>query len=527
MQDAVGNLAAIDLIIIVAYMAGMLVVGGYFARFIHSSGDFFLAGRSLPFWAVGVSIVASDIGAIDLVFGSGGTYRYGIAQANFDWIGSMPAVLFAAFIFVPYYWRAGVYTIPEFLGRRYNAGVQTIQAVIWLIFMSANVAMMLWTSAVILQPILGWEPWLAITVTAILIGIYTVTGGLAAVVMTDVMQVVVMFVGTGALVVLSLWEAGGLGAVADKIQSQGGNENFFRLLMPHSADTPYPWTGIVFGLGLIMSTAYFVGNQAVLQRALGARSEWDAKAGMLVAGLLKLLIPVLMFIPGLAARALYPELEKADQAVPMLVARLMPPGLTGLMFAAFFAAIMSSVDSYLNSCVTVFISDLYSKGYRGVTGRPLSDRHGLILGRWFTVALLVAGCLAAPWIGKFETLYVALQTLLSLFQGPTLALLLLGILWSRATGWGGLAGLIAGVTSSTLLTILGNAVFPSAEPFLFVSIWSFLITLFVTAVVSLATPREPPEKLRGLVYGQVLHDEPVQQALEQRVRDIDSKAGSL
>jgi SSS family solute:Na+ symporter len=517
MEVAVKQIASIDLVIIATYMIGMMVIGGYFARYIHTAGDLFLAGRALPFWAVGFSIVASDIGAIDLVFGSGGAYKYGIAQANFDWIGSMPAVLFAAFVFVPYYWRAGVFTVPEFLGRRYNSAVQTIQALIWLAFMAANVAMMLWTAAKILHPILGWEPHFAIVATAILVGVYTVSGGLAAVVMTDVMQVVVMFVGTGALVVLSLWEAGGWSAIVERINAEGGGQDFFRLLLPHSAPTPYPWTGIVFGLGLVMSTAYFVGNQAVLQRALGARSEWDAKAGMLMAGLLKLLIPVLMFVPGLAARALYPRLASPDDAVPTLVADLMPPGLTGLMFAAFFAAIMSSVDSYLNSCVTVFVADLYSKGYRLITARPLSDRHGLILGRWFTVALLVAGCYFAPIMGRFETLYVGLQTMLSLFQGPTLALLLLGILWPRATGWGGLIGLLVGVSMTSLLTILGNAVFPSSDPFLFISFWSFVVTAAVTALVSLFTRPEPPEKLRGLVYGQVLHDAAAQELLKARV----------
>lgn len=512
-----GNLAGIDLVIIVTYMLGMMVIGGFFARYIHTAGDFFLAGRALPFWAVGFSIVASDIGAIDLVSGSGTSYKVGVAQANFDWIGSMPAAMFAAFVFIPYYWRAGVFTIPEFLGRRYNAGVQTIQALIWLGFMAANVAMMLWASALILNTILGWDPKFAILVTAILVGVYTVSGGLAAVVMTDVMQVVVMFIGTGALVVLSLWEAGGWEAVTERIHAQRGTQNFFQLLHPHGDATPYPWTGIVFGLGLVMSTAYFVGNQAVLQRALGARSEWDAKAGMLIAGLLKLAIPVLMFVPGIVARALHPDLKEADRAVPLLVSELMPPGLTGLMFAAFFAALMSSIDSYLNSSVTVFISDIYRKVYELLRNQRMSDRHGLVLGRVFTVALLVAGGLCAPLIGRFETLYLALQTLLSLFQGPTLAILLLGILWSRATGWGALVGLLVGVGCTSVLTILGDAVFPYQDPFLFVSIWSFLITLAVTTLVSLLTSPEPPEKLRGLVYGQVLHDPDAQQLLRERL----------
>lgn len=520
MVDSVSHLAGIDYTIILVYIVGMLAVGAFYTRYVHTAGDLFLAGKALPFWAVGVSIVASDIGAIDLVFGSGGAHRYGIAQANFDWIGSVPALIVAAFVFVPYYWRSGVFTIPEFLGRRYSPAVQWIQALIWLIFMATNIGLMLWTSAVILDPILGWDPLPAMCVTAVLVGIYTVCGGLAAIVMTDVMQVVVMFVGTGALVVLSIWEAGGWQAVYEKALSEGGrNEDFFRLLLPHGTDTPYPWTGIVFGLGLVLSTAYFVGNQAVLQRALGARSEWDAKAGMLVAGFLKLLIPLLMFLPGLAGRALYPQLEHSDEAVPLMVRDLMPAGLLGLMFAAFFAAIMSSIDSYLNSCSTVFISDVYAPAYRRFTGRGLTDRQGLNLGRVLTVLLLVGGVYIAPWIGKSkDTMYVVLQTMLSLFQGPTLALLLLGILWPRANRWGGLAGLVVGVGVTAVLTILGDVVFPAGDPFLFVSLWSFLVAVAVTVAVSLCTRPEPPEKLRGLVFRYVIHDPQTQALLADRVK---------
>jgi SSS family solute:Na+ symporter len=513
------SLAAIDVAIIVAYMVGMQLVGTFYARYVHSAGDFFLAGKALPFWAVGVSIVASDIGAIDLITGSGAAYRHGVAQANFDWIGSVPAVLLAAFVFLPYYWRAGVYTIPEFLGRRYNAGVQWLQALIWLAFMAVNVALMLWMSSVVLNTVLGWSTPVAITVTAVLVGLYTVTGGLAAVVMTDVLQVVVMFVGAGALVVLSVWDAGGWSHMSQTILAQpDASPNYFTLLVPHGEATPYPWTGIVFGLGIVMSTAYFVGNQAILQRALGARSEWDAKAGMIVAGFLKLLIPMLMFVPGIAARALYPDLQKPDSAVPTLVRDLMPAGLRGLMFAAFFAALMSSVDSYLNSWTTVFISDLYSKFYRALAGRPLGDHRALVLSRWLTAVLLVAAALFAPVIGRFETIYVALQTILSFFQGPTLAILLLGILWRRATGWGGLVGLVCGVIMTMGLSWLGGDVFPSERPFLFVSFWSFWFTMAVTVVVSLLTRPEPPEKLRGLVYGEVLRDPAAQALLAERMR---------
>ncbi|MEO2050098.1 MAG: sodium/solute symporter [Pirellulales bacterium] len=492
-------------------MIGVLYIGSYFAKYIHSTSDFFLAGRALPFWAIGMSIVVSDIGAIDLITGAGAAYDRGIAQANFDWIGSVPAILIAAFIFLPYYWRAGVYTLPEFLGRRYNAATRWIHALVLLAFMLATVSIMLWTSAVFLNKVLGWDHLTAIWVTTAIVGCYAISGGLAAVVMTDVMQLVVMFVGTGALLALAMWEVGGWSGLTEKVLAQPEvTQEYFRLLVEHKPGTEYPWPGMVFSLGLIMSTAYFVGNQAVMQRALGARSEWDAKAGMLTAGLFKMMIPILVFLPGMAARGLFPDLSPADAAIPTLIDRLMPAGLKGLMFAAFFAALMSSVDSYLNSCVTIFLGDIYRPIHKKITGHALSGKLGLTLGRLLTAGVLVVAAFYAPQFAKSETLYDVIQTLLSLFQGPTLAILLLGIFWHRATGWGGLAGLVIGVCLTMVLNILGEAVFLSEAAYLYVSFWSFWVSLAVTIAVSLVTTPKTPEELQGLVYGSVLNESTVE-----------------
>lgn len=496
------ELASIDYLIIAVYMAGVLFVGSYFSKYVGSTGDLFLAGRSLPFWAIGMSIVVSDIGAIDLITGAGAAYERGIAQANFDWIGSVPALLIAAFIFVPYYWRAGVYTLPEFLGRRYNGATRWLLAAVLMLFMLATLSILLWTSAVFLNKVLGWNYAVGIWATAIIVGTYTASGGLAAVVMTDVIQLVVMFVGTAALLILGLWEIGGWSGLVENVLAQPDTtKDYFRLLHPHEPGNQYPWTGMVFSLGIVMSTGYYVGNQAVMQRALGARTEWDAKASLLTAGLFKLMIPILVFIPGMAARALVPDLSSSDAAIPTLINTLLPAGLKGLMFAAFFAALMSSVDSYLNSCVTIFTGDVYRPVHHFLTGgKPISDRFGLNLGRSLTVAILLFAALYAPAFQKSETLYDVIQTLLSLFQGPTLAILILGIFWHRTTGWGGFAGLAVGFCLTFGLNLMGDSVFYSDAAYLFVSFWSFLVSLVVTVVVSLLTRPESPEKLQGLVY---------------------------
>lgn len=505
------DLASIDYVIIGVYMLGVLCVGSYFAKYVNSTGDLFLAGRSLPFWAIGMSIVVSDIGAIDLITGADAAYQRGIAQANFDWIGSVPALLIAAFIFVPYYWRAGVYTLPEFLGRRYNEPTRWILASVLLLFMLLTLSILLWTSAVFLNDVLGWDHAVGIWVTAIIVGIYTASGGLAAVVMTDVMQLVVMFVGTAALLVLGLWEVGGWSGLVENVLAQPDTtQDYFRLLQPHKPGTEYPWPGMVFSLGIVMSTGYYVGNQAVMQRALGARTEWDAKASMLTAGVFKLMIPVLVFIPGMAARAIVPDLSTEDAAIPTLINVLLPPGLKGLMFAAFFAALMSSVDSYLNSCVTIFTGDVYRPIHQFFTGKPISDRLGLNLGRILTAGVLLFASLYAPAFATSQTLYDVIQTLLSLFQGPTLAILLLGIFWHRATGWGGFAGLTVGFCLTFGLNRLGDAVFLSDAAYLYVSFWSFLVSLIVTVAVSLMTTKESADKLEGLVYGSVISNDTIE-----------------
>ncbi len=511
------SLTAIDYTIILVYVIGVFVLGTFFGRYVKDSADFFVAGRALPFWAIGMSIVVSDIGATDFIATSGAGYTYGIAAANFDWIGSMPAMVFAAFLFVPYYWRAGVFTIPEFLGRRYNTAVQMMHGGIWGLVLVTMLSVMLYLTAVMMNTILGWDIVTCIWAMALITGIYTFSGGLSAVVMTDVVQLIIMFIGGFALLLLSLHEVGGWTALQEKILAMPGKEDHFTLLLPHDSPTPYPWTGIVFGLGIVMATGYMAGNQSIVQRTLGARSEWDAKGGMLFGGFLKVFIPALVIVPGLCAVYLYPDLPQGDMAVPTMMREILPPGLRGLMFAALFAALMSSVDSSLNSATTIWITDIYGSIHRMVNGKNMTPRMALILGRVFTVIFIVAAALFAPIFAndKYATMYDFIQTVLSMFQGPVLAILVLGILWRRATQWGALAGLVLGVMFTTILNNT-DGVFPSDDPFLFVAWWSFVFSLIVTVLVSLVTPPEPEEKIRGLIFGQVMKDGEMQRVLQSR-----------
>lgn len=496
----------IDLVIVIAYLVAIPIFGVYFKKYVKTEEDYFLAGKMLPWWVISMSIIGTNIGAYDYMGAAGGAYRFGIAQANYEWIGAIPAMVLAAMLFVPYYWKAGVYTVPEFLGRRYNTAVRVIEAVLWGAFLACVLGVFFWASGLMLNEYLGIPVEISLLITALIVGIYTITGGLAAVAMTDVVQLLVMFIGGVALSVLGLWTVGGWSGLVEAITP--ANPDHFKLFLPLSNPT-YPWLGMIFGLALVLSPAWWCCHQAIIQRTLGARSEWDAKAGMLFAAFPKMLIPILVVLPGLLALALNPGLAGADmdKAFPWLIKNLLPAGLAGLVFAAFMAALISSVDSTLNSAATLWTRDIYQRFFK----KDASDRHYLKVGRILTLVFVVWAIAFAPITKAFPGIYVAMQTLLSIFQGPTFAITLLGIYWKRANQWGGLAGLLGGVAISS------SMFFITKTSFLYIAWWSFLGSILITIVVSFLTKPDPIEKLEGLVYGLVMKDENLQDILKKRV----------
>jgi len=677
------QLPAIDLWIIVLYFVGMLVFGGWISRRVKTEKDYFLAGRSLPFWVIGMSIVVSDIGAVDFVSLGGQAYDYGVVAANMDWIGTMPAIILAAFIFVPYYWRAGVYSVPEYLGRRFHPSVRAIQSIVWTLFLVVNLGAIFWATAKMFEGLLGHESWAGlaawldsmsggdwwtanyagevteqnadasqgrlmayVVLAAVITGFYTISGGLTAVVYTDAIQLVLMFLGAILVIAIGLADpaVGGVVGLRETVDAAGHTDHF-SLLLPHDSKTPYPWTGVFVGLALVLAPAYFIGNQAIVQRTLGARDEWSAKAGTLFGGLLKFCIPILVVLPGLIALVKYPTLQDGQEGFGMLVKELLPTGVRGLVIAGFLAALMSSVDSVLTSAATILTRDVWV----GLLKRPMTDRQLLRMGRWLTFALVIFGASTARLSEtKFESIYAAIQSTLSIIQGPTLALLLGGMFWRRATSAGAVASLIVGMAlalglhswqkaevdkvertlgstrvvsvhedegepdvgtlivcdalegnlvyrdrvvilrtggdpigrgSITLLRGLPGSVaadrssdqlaeqlganlreaeagkpvvlrlsidwwkvgepelaagdrveafessapFHAAEPFFFIAAIAFVVSLLTLIVISLFTPAKPRDELRGLVYRASFHDDEAQDALADRVENLDDE----
>uniref|UniRef100_A0A7C2JXQ6 Sodium transporter n=1 Tax=Schlesneria paludicola TaxID=360056 RepID=A0A7C2JXQ6_9PLAN len=526
-----GSLSAIDYAIVLLYLAATTVVGLWVSVYVRTGREFFLAGRTLPWWAVGLSLVATDIGGTDLIGVGGAAYRHGLAVGNFEWIGCVPAMIVAAFVFIPHFWRCGVTTIPEFLERRFDVKVRTAVALCWLAFMACNLGVMLLASAKLMDALAGWPVPLTIGLVAALVCFYTWTGGLAAVVYTDVLQGIVMIAGCVLVVIVGLWNVGGWTSLEQRVEQQVESRELsvesqtstpssitlnsqpstlnpprfehFSLVLPVDTSSPFPWTGILFGLALVISPAYWIGNQAIVQRALGARSEYEAKASYVWGALLKNVIPLVIAVPGLIALAKFPGLTgpETDKALPLLIGETMPLGLKGVFVAAFLAALMSSIDSYLSSAATIVTNDFYLRFMR-----PTADeRRVLRIGRMVTIALTVWAIAFAWHLSRYETgIYTIFQTLIAFFNGPAFAVLLTGLVFKSANRYGALAGFIGGVVTAVSLFLLNHPalyerfewrpLFQIQDPYLYFSVWAFLVSLAVIGSVSYATKPDPSEK---------------------------------
>jgi SSS family solute:Na+ symporter len=489
------QLHAIDIALILVYLIAIAAVGIWAGRGIRTGKDLFLGGRSLPWWAVGTSLVVSDIGAKDMVGLADDGYRFGLVMANFDLIGCVFPVLIAAFLFMPYLWLAGVYTIPEYLGRRYNELVRTVVGVILALSMVAMLGVIYVSAASMFGTLLGWSFTTSVLVTALVVGLYTVVGGLKAVVYTDFVSCIVLIIGAALICIIGLGEVGGWGALREKVAALPDTAQHFNLVRPAS-DPDYGWPAVLLGLGIVLGPAYWIGNQAIVQRAFGTRSQSEARASYVLCAAIKTVFPVLLVGPGLIALALFHDKIGSGSAddwtggrvLPELV-KLLPTGVLGIVLGAFLAGVMSNLDSYVNSASTLVVTDLYKARIRKGAG----DRECLIAGRVLIAVFLLGGILIAYEVRKFASVFEAFQTYLALIQGSLLALLLLGMLTRRTTQWGGLAGLVVGVAAAVAMQVGG-------VHFLWVAWWSFVAALVSALTVSLFSRPHPEERLRGLVW---------------------------
>jgi SSS family solute:Na+ symporter len=463
--------------------------------------DYFLAGRNAGWFLVGGSLFASNIGSEHLVGLAGTGAASGVAVAQFEILASL-ILLILGWVFVPFYLASGVFTMPEFLERRYSTGARWYLAIISIIaYVLTKISVTIAAGGIVFTALMGIDFWTGALVVVVITGIYTIFGGLRAVLYTDLMQMFVLIGGAIAVTLVGLNEIGGWSAMKATV-----GPGFMDMWKPVS-DPSFPWTGILLGAP-ILGVWYWCTDQFIVQRTLAAHNEDHARRGTIFAGFLKQLPLFIFVVPGVVAYALSKSgrihLATPDQALPTLVGTLLPVGLRGLVVAGLMAALMSSLSSVFNSTSTLVTIDVYKKL------RPISSERQLVLVGQVTTAILVGlGLLWIPVMKLISSqLYQYLQSVQAYISPPIAAVFLIGVLWQRVNAKGAMAALLAGfvlgmgrlVAELNKSSLDGMLLGYASMNFLHFAIFLFVVCSVILVVVSLATPPPPPEKVAGLTF---------------------------
>ena len=496
------NLHAFDIIVIAGYFLILFGIGTWAARREKNvSADYFLASRDVGWFAVGASLFASNIGSEHLVGLAGTGAASGLAVGHFEWLACL-ILLLLGWLFVPFYLRSGVYTMPEFLERRFNPAARTYFTWVSIIgYVLTKISVTLYAGGIVMRAVTGYSVWTSAVILIVITGLYTVLGGLRAVIYTEVMQAVVLIIGSATLAVIGLHAVGGWSGLRASVPA-----DFFSMWKPVN-HPDFPWTGIVFGAP-ILGVWYWCTDQHIVQRVLAAKNVSAARTGTIFAGFLKIL-PVFIFVlPGIIAAALYADVKggASDVAYPTLVTRLLPAGFKGLVLAGMLAALMSSLASAFNSCSTLLTWDVYRKW------RPAASEQRLVtVGRITTVLLVGLGLLWIPFMKYVSAqIYIYLQSVQAYIAPPIAACFLLGVLFPRLNGKGAMSALLTGLALGAARLILelerfhltaGTLVYKFATiNFLHFAALLFVLCSAILVIVSMATPPPPAERVTDLTY---------------------------
>lgn len=503
------GLSTIDYIIFGIYVLVIISVGlAVSHKNKQSTEGYFLAGKSLPWWAVGASLIAANISAEQFIGMSGSGFSIGLGIASYEWMSAITLILVGKF-FLPIFIEKGIYTIPEFVEKRYNSTLKTILAVFWIcLYIFVNLTSVLYLGGLALETILGIPMMYAIIGLALFALVYSVYGGLSAVVWTDVIQVAVLVFGGLATTLLAVSFIGqGDGFFAGMGHMMDAAPDHFKMIL--SKDNPQfmnlPGIAVLIG-GLWVANLYYWGyNQYIIQRTFAAKSVNEAQKGLVFAAYLKLIIPFLVVIPGIAAFVIIndpdmmaqlgsvaqnfmPSSAHADRAYPWLT-QFLPAGIKGVVFAALAAAIVSSLASMLNSTATIFTMDIY-KTY---IDKKASDYKLVNVGRLTAIVALVIAICMAPMLGAIDQAFQFIQEYTGLVSPGILAVFTLGMFWKKTTTFGATVGVLASIPIALLLKFL-----PLEMPFLDQMMYTFILTIAIIVFTSLTTS-ENDDDPKGIV----------------------------
>lgn len=485
------GLATIDITVVVIYAIGIFGLAQWVSREKAGAGpknstDYFLASKNLPWWAIGASLIAANISAEQIVGMSGSGYAIGLAIASYEWMAAATLLIVGKF-FLPIFLRNEIYTMPQFLERRYGPGIRTLMAVFWLVlYVFVNLTSIIWLGSVAVTKVAGVDQNVALVALGVFALLYQLRGGLKAVALTDIVQVTLLVMGGLVIAVLTLGRIGeGHGIVAGFSRLMARAPDHFEMILdkgnPHYMDLP--GLSVLIGGMWIANLSYWGFNQYIIQRALAAKSIDEAQRGMLFAAFLKLIMPIIIVLPGIAAVVLAPDLAKPDEAYPTMM-RMLPPGLLGLVFAALVAAIVASTASKINSIATIFTLDVWSKFRKSEQGSDAQERKLVLVGRVAAaVAIVLAILTARPLVGSSAQAFQFIQEFTGFFTPGITVIFLLGLFWRRANEPGAIAAAVASVVLSW-----GFKVWMPGIPFMDRMGLVFLAALALAVIVSLATP---------------------------------------
>ena len=518
------HLSPTDIVIVVFYFALVLGIGWYLRGQANTGEDFFMAGREMTAWIAGLSFLSANLGSLELMGWAGSAYQYGILAAHWYWIGAIPAMLFLALVMMPFYYISKTHSVPGYLKLRFGEPSRALSAVSFAFMTVLMSGINMYSMALVMKVVLGWDIHFSIWVSSLTVAVYVALGGLRSAIFNEVLQFVLIWAGALLIPVLGLIEAGGWSNLQLQV-ARNASAEYTHLWSTLGSFSTNPmgihWTGIVFGLGFVISFGYWTTDFLVVQRVLAAKDLRSAKMAPIIGAAFKMLVPFIVILPGLLALAVLPVKLTGETAavasgghsynevLPLMLARYCGPGLLGLGVTALIAGFMSGMAGNVSAFTTVWTYDIY----RALINRNASDHHYVKMGRWTTVLGVLISVGTAYLVMQFASIMDYVQALFSFFIAPLYGTVILGMLWRRTSNAGGFWGLLAGTVSSIGMYVWVK-VHPAALHYIALSagakamaenmyraLWSWIICVVVTVAVSLMTRPRADHELVGLVYG--------------------------
>ena len=533
------SITPLDLLIVAFYFVAVLIIGFYLKRYTKTGEEFFMAGRKITACVAGLSFISANLSSLETMGWSAMAYQYGMLGAHAYLIGAIPAILFLAVVMMPFYYISRTHSVPGYLKLRYGEASRSLAGISFSFMTVLVCGVNMFAMAKVMQLLLGWNFDVCIWVSSATVAVYVALGGLLSAVFNEVLQFFLIWLGTLLVPILGMIEAGGWTKMLASINAQHPGQNFTSLWanLGSAADNPMGmhWTGMVFGLGLAVAFGYWCTDFLQVQRVMAAKSLRTAQNGTVIGSVLKMLVPVIVTIPGLLGLAVLTQKEgitlvpesvaqatgghSFNEVLPLMMARYLGPGLLGLGVTAMIAGFMSGMDGNVSAFATVWTYDVY----RPLIRKEASDSHYVSMGRWSSIGGVFIAILTAYAAKFFSNILVFLQVIVMFFIIPLFGVVILGMLWKRATAAGGFWGFLAGI-----LTSVGEFVYvhvfpgyfdaahlnpdhvrniamtPLAQDMavnMYSALWSLLVCVGVTVLVSLVTKPKTREELKDLVYG--------------------------